>query len=120
MRRAMASFIGAFYNPAVHEIAERRDIDRETFAREIAAQYAPVVLRGLVSDWPAVRAGRESPRAIHEYLARFDKGHPVDVLITPPHVRGRIFYNDAMDGFNYAHEKVALSTVSEKLVRHAK
>ena len=36
-------------------------VDRARLEREIVPAGRPVVLRGLVADWPAVAAGRESP-----------------------------------------------------------
>ena len=42
-------------------IARLRDVDSETFHREIVPRGEPVVLEGLVGDWPAVRAAVESP-----------------------------------------------------------
>jgi hypothetical protein len=108
------------YNLPVQPIAECPGIDRDTFAREIEPAYRPVVLRGLVAPWPVTRAGRESPRALHDYLHRFDNGHPVDVLIAPAHLRGRIFYDESMAGFNFVRERLPVSAVSEKLARYAK
>ena len=43
-------------------IAERPSIDADGFLQEILPNYHPVVLRGQVSDWPAVEAGRRGPR----------------------------------------------------------
>ena len=37
----------------------------------------------------------------------------------PPQARGRIFYNEAMDGFNFARRRLPLSTIVEQLSRYA-
>jgi len=55
-------------------IREWRDINSAVFRNEIVAGEQPAVIRGLVKDWPAVRAGRNSPRALCDYLKRFDAG----------------------------------------------
>ena len=37
----------------------------------------------------------------------------------PPQARGRIAYNDSMDGFNFAHRRLPLSAIIEQLSRYA-
>src|SRR5256885_11215239 len=80
-------------------------LDDEAIRREVIASARPAVLRGLVDAWPAVGAGRCSPAAAVEYLRRFDNGGLVDAIMTPPEVEGRVFYNDAMSGFNFRSEE---------------
>ena len=105
---------------ASQPIAEFHDVDAERFRRDIATRYRPAVLRGVVKDWPAVRLGRESPEAIAGYLNGLDSGKTVDTLLMPAQAAGRIFYNDDMSGFNYAHERQRLTKVNELLLRYAK
>lgn len=94
-------------------------VDRETFRREITARYEPAVLRGVVADWPAVGHAKSSAGALARYLMALDRGGQVDVLRTPPSARGRIFYNEALTGFNYAHEKATISEVLERISKYA-
>ena len=101
------------------EAREYRAVDVRAFREEIVTRYEPGVLRGVVADWPAVRAARESPAAFCSYLAARDSGVAVDALRTPPSAKGRIFYNDAMNGFNYAHEKLSITQVIERIVKYA-
>lgn len=101
-------------------ISEWRDVDDATFRNEIAVQYAPAVLRGLVAQWPAVKHAQTSAESIHRYLRRLDSGATVDVLMMPPHVHGRLFYNDDMSGFNFSRIKASIGDVSDKLIRYAK
>ena len=107
-------------NSELRRISEWRDVDEATFRHEILPQYRPAVLRGLVAQWPAVRHARESMESVDRYLRGFDKGAPVDVLMMPPHVHGRLFYNDDMSGFNFSRIKASIGEVSEKLIRHAR
>jgi hypothetical protein len=97
-------------------IAERASIDAEGFLREVLPSYHPVVLRGQVSDWPAVEAGRRGPRAIAEYIAAFDRGHPADVMIGAPAIGGRFFYSDDMRGFNFQRKAVPMRELLYKLL----
>jgi hypothetical protein len=103
----------------VRPIREWRDVDAESFHSQVATQYEPAVLRGVVAQWPAVRAAVESPAIFCTYLARRDTGTPVDTLRMPPSAKGRIFYNPALTGFNYDHEKVPLTQVIERIVKYA-
>ncbi|HUP97687.1 MAG TPA: cupin-like domain-containing protein [Usitatibacter sp.] len=100
-------------------IREWHDVDAKTFREEVAARYEPAVLRGVVADWPAVRAAAESPALFCTYVAERDSGAPVDTLRTPPSAKGRIFYNDALTGFNFDHERIPLTQVIERIVKYA-
>jgi hypothetical protein len=78
-----------------------RDLDPERFQQQIAQQYRPVVLRGLVADWPVVQAARESPRALRNYLAAFDAGARTEVFLADAAIRGKYYYNQGLQGFNF-------------------
>jgi hypothetical protein len=80
---------------------EWRNVDRELFRAEIAPLRKPAVLRGLAADWPAVRAGRESPEALCDYLRSFDVGRPTPAFFGPPQIKGRFWYREDMQGLNY-------------------
>ena len=102
------------------KIREWHQIDASRFRNEIANQYCPAVLRGIVSDWPAVQHARQSMAAFCNYVAAFDNGHDVDALLMPPEVGGRIFYNKDMSGFNYLYNRLPISAVIEQLLRYAR
>ena len=104
----------------MNTIAEWREVDPALFRGEIAAQYRPAVLRGLVGDWPAVKQGRKSPESFCAYLGAFDSGHPVDVIRMPPSAHGRIFYNEGLDGFNFTRDRGAISSVIRSIAREAR
>jgi Cupin-like domain len=100
-------------------VDEWRDCDERTIREEVFAQYRPAVLRGLVKDWPAVKSALVSPKSLGRYIAAFDNGNPVDAILMPPEARGRIAYNDAMDGFNFVRNRLPVSAVLEQLSRYA-
>ena len=77
----------------------------------------PLVLRGLVNNWPAVAAGRAGSAALLEYLRRLDSGAPVDAIMTPPDVEGRIFYREALNGFNFVRNRLPLTAVAQQALR---
>jgi len=87
--------------------------------REVIASARPTVLRGLAARWPAVAAGRQGGLSVVQYLRRFDNGTPVDAILTPPEVAGRVFYNEDMSGFNFVRNRLALLAVAEQVLRYA-
>jgi hypothetical protein len=78
----------------------------------------PIVLRGLVAGWPMVQAARRSAADADAYLRRFYRGASVNVMLGPPEIGGRFFYNEAMDGFNFALVAASLDKVLAELERY--
>lgn len=83
------------------QILIRHGVDLKAFREEILPANEPVVLKDLVKDWPAVKAGLRSARALGNYLRGFDRGKPVAVLEGPPSIRGRFFYREYMRELNF-------------------
>ena len=100
-------------------IPEVGGVDRKRFEQEIVPAGRPVVLRGLVADWPAAKLGRQSPEAICKYLIERDTQAPIDAIMLPPEEKGRIFYNAAMDGFNFFRTHQTISRVIEQIARYS-
>jgi hypothetical protein len=98
-------------------IREVPALDEAAVRREVLASGRPAVLRGFVQAWPA--ANLESPAAVVEYLRRFDSGSPVDAVMTAPEVAGRIFYDQAMKGFNFIRNRLPISTIAEQVLRYS-
>ncbi len=72
--------------------------------RAMLAGYAPVVLRGLVKDWPLVAAGA-SPQEACDYLLGFDAGAAAEAFVGQPAIAGRFFYAPDLRGFNFERRK---------------
>lgn len=96
---------------------EWQDVDAALFAGTIKPLNRPALLRGLVRDWPATRAGGESARALASYLKTFATAHPAPLFEAPAATGGRFFYNDALDGFNFQSRRASLGEVLERLCR---
>jgi len=88
---------------------------REVSTLDVGSGH-PAVLRGLVKHWPAVKL--ESPAALVEYLRRLDNGTPVDALMTPPEIEGRVFYDATMKGFNFVRNRLPITQVAEQVLRY--
>ena len=100
-------------------IREWQGVDRETFREKVATLYEPAVLRGVVADWPAVRAARQSGSHAASYLVDRDQGLEIDVLRLAPAAKGRIFYTDNLAGFNFARERMTLTALVDRIAKYA-
>ncbi|MEO0550898.1 MAG: cupin-like domain-containing protein [Pseudomonadota bacterium] len=74
----------------------------------------PYVVRGLVRDWPMVRAGQQSPAAVRDYLLNFYNQQPVMVSHGPAENQGRIFYKDDMS-LNVTNQKSDMRQVFDQI-----
>lgn len=91
-------------------IPELSGVDRDRFEAEIVPAGRPVVLRGLVDDWPLVRAG--DPAA---GVRAFDSGRPINVFVGPAAMGGRFFYSDDLKGFNFDRVQMPLAALLDRL-----
>ena len=96
---------------------ELRGVDPRAIGDDILTSSEPVILRGLVSDWPAVRAGLASAHAASGYLRSFCGDATVGAWLGPPGIEGRFFYNSDMSGFNFQPQRLKLSAVLAELER---
>src|SRR5262245_16037508 len=99
-------------------IREIRGLDPQALPDDVLASTQPLVLRGLVSNWPIVRAGLESPQAGAAYLRRFYRDATVGTLLGGPDIQGRFFYNEDLSGFNFWPVKLKLDAVLDEILRH--
>lgn len=105
--------------PIATEVREVRGLGPQALPQEVLASTEPLLLRGLVADWPLTRAGLQSPTAAIDYLRGFARREaPVAVMVAPPQVQGRYFYNDELNGFNFRTERPPLGTLLDALQHH--
>ncbi|QDS17737.1 cupin-like domain-containing protein [Xanthomonas arboricola] len=98
-------------------IEERHGLDPQQLDPAVLRSTMPLVLRGLVRDWPLAQAGATSAQAAAAYLRGFDRGEAVVAQVGPPDIGGRFFYNADMSGFNFRPERVPLGVLLETLLR---
>jgi hypothetical protein len=78
----------------------------------------PVILKGLVADWPLVRAGQDGPQPAVAELLRFYRGAEVVSYVGEPHIRGRFHYDDSVSGMNFRSERMRLDGFLRTLLDH--
>ncbi|MEP6938245.1 MAG: cupin-like domain-containing protein [Rudaea sp.] len=96
---------------AEHPIREIAGVSRDALPAELLRGDTPVVLRGLVADWPLVRAGLDGPARAIDYLSKHARDGEVVAMIAAPEFGGRLFYNADLSGFNFRVERARLDSV---------
>ncbi|KQM98745.1 cupin-like domain-containing protein [Sphingomonas sp. Leaf25] len=91
----------------------------ERFNQDVFDRYEPVVLRGQVREWPAVAAANAGRDAMAHYIAGFDTGQQVDLMVGQAAIEGRFFYSDDLRGFNFRRLPAAITVLLGELLRLA-
>ena len=97
-------------------ISVREGVSREAIPADVLTSTQPLLLKGLVADWPVVQAARTSPAEAVDYLRRFYAGATVGVFYGTADMQGRVFYNDDLTGFNYQRVMTKLDAVLDELL----
>ena len=90
--------------------------DPEQFLRDVVAPCRPVVLRGLVRDWPIVAAGGQSPAAVRDLLEPLDAGGEIEAFFGAPAIAGKYFYTEDLKGFNFERRRMKFGAALECIV----
>jgi hypothetical protein len=86
---------------------------------DLVGRDRPLVIRGLVREWPVVKLALESDTAFAQGIARWDNGADVSTLMIAPEADGVIGYTSDMSGFNYQHFKVPVTLGLERLAKYS-
>jgi len=71
---------------------------------DLFAYQEPVILRGLVANWPLVKAGLKSPEKAMEYMAAGYSGNPVRVYVGDADIEAHYHYDETCTHLNYRVE----------------
>jgi hypothetical protein len=89
----------------------------EQLSPALLSSSEPLLLRGLVSHWPATRSNGE-PGGVLSALRRHDEGSVVGAWFGAPEIDGRFDYNEDFSGFNFTRQQLPLAAVLEALAQH--
>lgn len=106
------------YPDFIPPVETRDDVRPEQVADIIAGRTTPLLMKGALAHWPLVQAARAGE--LGDYLARFDQGRPLVVFRADAAAQGRIFYNEAMDGFNFTRDTGQLVSTLREIEAQAK
>jgi hypothetical protein len=86
---------------------------------EVLNSNEPLLLKGMVAQWPVVHAARESAQSADQYLRRFYQNATVGAFFGTPDTGGRVFYNKDMTGFNFQRVMLKLDEILDKIQQHS-
>lgn len=99
-------------NSAKNKVKILEGITPETIPYdELFSQNQPVILKGLVKDWPLVKAGQQSANHIMQELERHYSKRPMLVYKAPAEIKARFGYNKSCTGFNFTSERTTVPAV---------
>jgi hypothetical protein len=101
------------------QVEQQFGLSPQSLPGEVLCSTRPLVLRGMVADWPVVQAARRSAEECVAYLRRFDRDVQVVAQIAPPEAQGRFFYNEDLTGFNFGPQRVPLAVLLQTLLKSA-
>ena len=101
-----------------NNVRQIADCQPDNISGLVRSATKPMLLKGLVSKWPIVAAGRQSPQAAADYIRRFYSGDSLTAFTGPPEISGRVSYNDDVTGFNFERVNVTLDEVLTPIFAH--
>lgn len=105
--------------PTPKPVRQQMGCSADTIPDAVLQSKEPVILKGLVRDWPATQACQTSVSSAATYLANFWTSKPVTAYVTEPGSETRLFYNDDCTGFNFRRGAAPLHQVLQKISEHA-
>lgn len=90
-------------------IDEFHDMTPERFAAEIRPRGEPAVLRGAVSRWPAVMAGRAGRASAVAYLAGMANDEAVTAIVGQPAIEGRLHHGEDLREPNFERRRTTMT-----------
>ncbi|MBY0563838.1 MAG: cupin-like domain-containing protein [Hyphomonadaceae bacterium] len=89
-------------------------VDPAIFENEIKPLGQPALLKGLVSDWPMVRAG--SPAALSALIIAAASDKPISYFEGAPELAGRYNYKPDFSGFNFERRTGPFAAFLDRLI----
>jgi len=97
------------------KVREMSGIEPGELRAAVTRSPDPLVFRGLVADWPVVKAANHSYASADRYIRSFYRNATVGAFFGNADAGDRVFYNADMSGFNYQPAKVKLDTVLDRI-----
>ncbi|MDN3923163.1 cupin-like domain-containing protein [Roseateles violae] len=98
---------------------ERKDLSPAALPDDVLRSTEPVLMRGLVRQWPLVQAALRSDAEFCDYLSPFGAGKRVGLWRGGPEIEGRFFYNADFSGFNYQRQIGVFDALLAELLAEA-
>lgn len=79
----------------------------------------PVLLKGLVAEWPCVRASMAGHAKIAQYLSERATAAPVPFSAASPEIQGCFHYAEDLQGLNFQRAEAPLAIIIDQLMKFA-
>ncbi|WP_293748020.1 cupin-like domain-containing protein [uncultured Paraglaciecola sp.] len=102
----------------IEHIQEISEATNDSLTPELLCSSTPVVLRGLIKDWPLVKQATESNQAAQSYLRQHYNQNKIRAFAADAKHQGRFFYNDDLSGFNFTPTTTTFDKVLDELAEY--
>ncbi len=92
------------------------DLEPARFREQVIPACRPVIIRGLVADWPIVKAASGSRGALKDYFSALDAGKGVEVFIGDAAIGGKYYYNPGLQGFNFERRTMKFMEAVDRII----
>jgi hypothetical protein len=99
-------------------IQEITGATNESLTPDLLCSTTPVVLRGLIKDWPLVIQANLSNQAAQSCLRHHYNQNKVRAFMADAKHQGRFFYNDDLSGFNFNPTTTTFDKVLDSLAEY--
>jgi hypothetical protein len=99
-------------------IREVAGATNESLTPELLCSTKPVVLRGLIQDWPLVLEAKLSNQAAQNYLRQHYNQNKIRAFMADAKYQGRFFYNDDLSGFNFTPTTTTFDKVLNDIAKY--
>ena len=86
------------------------------FYAALKEKSVPVLLKGLASAWPIVKAAQQSDETLCDYLCSRAAPGLVNTLEAPFSTSGYFFYNETLQGFNFERKQARFREFCDRLL----
>lgn len=96
-----------------------KNFTQQSLSEQLTQWNTPKLLKGLVKDWPVVKADIDG--RLVEYLGQFASDNIFNVIVAGADIDGRFFYNHDMSGFNFSRRQASIKDAIKQLtfIQHA-
>lgn len=82
---------------------------------QLTREGRPAIIRGLIENWPALAAGRNSLATLNTYLRAMGEGVPVPVMEAPASAHGRFAYGPDLREFSFTKRQRPLGETLDRI-----
>lgn len=100
-------------------VREISGLSPDSLPAEILCSPEPLLLKGMLAEWPIVKAAKTSPQAADLYIREFYQDATVGAFFGAAGDGGRVFYNRDLTGFNFQRVMTKLDAVLNKIQQHS-